>query len=137
MTATETVDEGEIQFRKYFMIIIKRRRLIATLLLITIIAAIALRLVRPPPYRAVALVALIKSETDIAFDSGFRTLTQEDLAIAGIELNADAQRQAFLGLVTNGTIAELVSARLAGQLSPEDSSPGALLDIVESRIVNK
>src|SRR5437867_1930011 len=84
--------EQQLNLRPYLDIIIRRRRLVISITLLTIILVGLFIAVSPPPYAAVAGVAIVKAKSDINFDTNFKTISDEDLAAAGAAkaLDADA-----------------------------------------------
>jgi len=123
--------EDEIDLGKYVKALIRRWRVILLMPLVLALAALVMfKFVRPAPFEAVATVAIVKWQADVTLDPNFRTLSDQDLNNAGFYARADARRNALAGLVTSGTLAERVVARMGDRLPVADRQPTRLLAMV-------
>ena len=132
-------DAALFDLRPYLDLLVRRWRLIISVAVLTTMAVAFYSLLSPPPYQAEALVAIVKAKTDVTFDPRFRTLSDEDLAAAGATqaINAEARRNALLGLVQNGAIANKVIETFGNQFEPQQRDPALLMRKVSAQIVGK
>ena len=98
--------EKDIDLRHYINILLQRRRIIISLTLFTTIVAGIFSVIMPPPFNATVSVAIIKTKPDLVFDPNFKTVSAEDLAIAGAAqaLSSEARRTALIGLVQDPSV---------------------------------
>lgn len=138
------MNDYTINLRPFFEIPLRWWRFIFTTTAILTTFAIVVNLlpdVITDVYRAEASVAIIKSRTQVSFDSSVRTVTEEDL-IAGlsgniatvIENNNKSRRESLVALVQNGTIAERVLDQLQDELPESDLNSDRLLSRVKGTI---
>lgn len=138
------MNDYSINLRPFFEIPLRWWRFIFTTTALLTIFAIMVNLLPDSItdlYRAKASVAIIKSRTQVSFDSSVRTVTEEDL-IAGlsgniaavIENNNKSRRETLVALVQNGTIAERVLDRLQDELPKSDLNSGSLIKRVSGTI---
>lgn len=125
--------DDEIDLRKYIDILIKRWREIAffaiAVVIVTAAGVIVLRFVQAPVYQAEASVAIVRTQTEVNFDDRFTTSSGQ----AGPS-DANSRRNALLGLVYSGSIAEQVVEDLYDQLDAQDRNPTTLLERIDARI---
>ena len=126
-------EERPIDIKMYIDILFRRRRLVVSLALLLALFAALLNLISPPPYTAVAQIAMIKAKPDIVFDPNFRTVSEEDLAAVG-GLNNNSRRTAFVGLVENAAIAQKVVETLGDKLPESKRRAAKLLEDVEGQV---
>jgi len=125
--------EEEIDLREYIEVIVRRWKLIVGITLVAVITAtIVSFFILPPVYEAKAGVVIVKSKSEITFEPKYRTLTEEDLARAGLDIKA--RRQALEALVTSSSVAAEVIAKLGHMLEPEERDVSALLEMVETEM---
>lgn len=129
-------DELDIDLRQYIDVLARRWRLIVTLAVLAAIAAGAFALTSKPSYRATAGVVIVKTKTDLEFDSRFKTLS-DATTISTAAAQAEARRNALLGLVQNGAIASQVIAELDTQLKEDERNPAVLLNRVDAVLVER
>ena len=132
---SDTYDDDEIDLRRYVAILFRRWRLIVTLAALAVMAAGLVALTSAPPYEAVAGVAIVKSRTELVFDPKFVTVTGDTGTT--VAASSDAQRNALLGLVQNGTIATQMVAQLGSKLEPSERNPSMWLTRVKGELVQK
>ncbi len=129
------VAEDEIDLRQYLVILIRWwREIIAVTLgavLLAGVVIILMRLILPAQYEATADVAIVRTVSDVNFDERFRT-NPDSLGVDTISLSA--RRNALLGLVTTGVIAQEVSTEQGDVLSPEEQNPATLLAMVVAEL---
>ncbi len=134
--ATEAWVEDEIDLREYILVLARWWREIVAITLLTVVAAVLavllMRLVLPPEYEATAVVAIAPVRSQVTFEERFLTLSPEDLQ--GLAANQNARRQALLGLVKTGAVAQAVIDRLGDMLSEEERLPANLLEMVQAEL---
>ncbi len=125
--------DDEIDLRKYIDILIARwREIVVITAAVVVVAAAGLlgaRALQSPAYRADASVAIIRTQTEVNFDDRFTTSSGQ----TGPS-DVNSRRNALLGLVFSGSIAERVAAQLQGQLDSSLLAPAALLETIEARL---
>jgi uncharacterized protein involved in exopolysaccharide biosynthesis len=126
-----TYDDDSIDLRKCVLILFRRWRLIVMFTLVATVVAAVVATLAPPPYEAVAGVAIVKTRSDIEFDPRFKTMSGDTTA-SGIVQSSDARRSALLGLIQNGAIASQVVNQLGSQLDDEERNPAVLLAKVKA-----
>jgi len=125
--------EEEIDLREYVEVIVRRWRWIAGIALAAVItAAIVSFFLIAPIYEAKAGVVIVKSKSEITFEPKYRTLSEEDLARAGLDIKA--RRQALEALVKSSSVAAEVIAKLGHMLEPEERDASTLLGMVETEM---
>jgi uncharacterized protein involved in exopolysaccharide biosynthesis len=132
----DTYDDDSIDLRKYVLILFRRWRLILLLTLVSATVAVAMGGIAPPPYEAVAGVAIVKTRSNVEFDPRFTTLSGDTTA-SGVVPASDARRSALLGLVQNGAIASQVITQLGNQLEDDERNPAVLMEKVKAEILQK
>ena len=93
-------------------------------------AAIASFLLMAPVYEAKAGVVIVKSKSEITFEPKYRTLSEEELARAGVDIAS--RRKALEALVEISSVAAEVIAKLGSILEPKEQDVSALLGMVET-----
>jgi len=126
----------EIDLRQYVDVIIRRWKLILVAAVSAALVAAVVSFLTPPVYEAVAGVVIIKAKTELLFEPQFKTLSEEDLAMAGARQAVDttARREAFAALVKNGAIAAQVIDKISDTLLPEEREANVLVGMVEGEI---
>lgn len=122
--------EEEIDLRKYIDVVIRRWKWIVALTLAAVVTATIVSFLLPPVYEAQAGVVILKSESEITFEPKYRTLTEEELAGAGVDIAS--RRKALEALVENSSLAVEVIAELGPTLDPEERKVEVLLDMVKA-----
>jgi len=106
---------------------------------------------RSQPYEAKATMVLLKTQTEVTLGSAIKTLSDETLtmkagsgidtlqavgsALSNIEVSRIYRRiNSLVGMVSNGTVAEQVSADLKGVLDEKERKPSALVASVRAEI---
>jgi uncharacterized protein involved in exopolysaccharide biosynthesis len=132
-------EEEEFDLREYIGVLIKHWKLIALVGFLAAFSAGVVSLLTPPTYEATAGVVVVKSKMDITFDPKMKTLTEEDLAVAGASaaVNLETRRETFAGLVENGAIAAQVIEELGDELDEEEREPAGLMEMVEGEVKAK
>jgi len=95
-----------------------------------ITAAIVSFFLIAPLYEARAGVMIIKSKSEITFEPKYRTLTEEELARAGVDIAS--RRKALEALVASSSVAVEVIAKLGPTLDAEEREVGTLLEMVNT-----
>jgi len=122
--------EEEIDLRAYLDVIIRRWKWIVAITLVAVItAAIVSFFLIAPLYEARAGVMIIKSKSEITFEPKYRTLTEEELARAGVDIAS--RRKALEALVASSSVAVEVMAKLGPTLDPEEREVSILLEMVD------
>lgn len=116
--------EEEIDLRPYIQALLEKWYWIVGVAVVAAVAALIVTSVLPPVYEAEVAVAVVRTRTDITFDSRIVT---EDEAFAR-DLNA--RRSALVALVTSTDIIEAVLAEVGHQLLSENRRVAALRDKV-------
>lgn len=129
--------DREIDLQKILRSLIARWKLVVMTPLFLMIIVLITLLVSPPPYAASARIAVIKAETQVGFGSNIKTITESDLALAGLAQASakEARLQSLVSLVINGAIAEKVIAQLGDKLQAEDRIPAQLIRKVKGELV--
>jgi capsular polysaccharide biosynthesis protein len=123
--------EEEIDLREYLDVIIRRWKWIVAITLVAVITAtIVSFFLMAPVYEAKAGVVILKSKSEITFEPKYRTLTEEELAGAGVDIAS--RRKALEALVENSSLAVEVIAELRPTLDPEEREVEGLLDMVKA-----
>ena len=128
--------DDSIDLGKYLVVLFRRWRLLVIFALAATVLAGAVAVFAPPPYEAVAGVAIVKMRSDIEFDPRFKTVTG-DTTSSGIVQASDARRSALLGLVQSGAIASEVITQLGDQLASDERNPAVLMDRVKAETLQK
>lgn len=106
---------------------------------------------RSQPYEAKATMVLLKTQTEVTLGSAIKTLSDETLtmkagssidtlqavgsALSNIEVSRIYRRiNSLVGMVSNGAVAEQVSADLKGVLDEKERKPSALVASVRAEI---
>ena len=144
--------EDTIDLRPLFaLVLIPLRRWYVVLsctlvaILVTIVPARLAQARTPlvPIYEATAGVAIVRSRTQITFDSAVKTLSDEELNAPAVnqaaqvqmaESERQARRLTLVALVQNGDIAQRVCQELSSELDLEEHSPSALAAMVTGRV---
>lgn len=121
--------EKEIDLRPYIAVIFKRWVWIAGTVTLAIVATFLIMRLSAPTYEAKSSIAIIRSRTDVSFDSRIQTLSDGELA----SLNADAnsRRNALIGLVKSNVVASQVLTEVNGLLLQEERNLLSLSELVE------
>ncbi|MCS7251940.1 MAG: Wzz/FepE/Etk N-terminal domain-containing protein, partial [Thermoflexus sp.] len=128
-------DELTIDLRRYLNVMIRRRRLIIFVAFLSLVAAGLGRLLSPPPYEAVAGVAIVKFPISYEAVAGVEAVqAQAELPSVQPQVKPESFRQLLRGLVPNPVIAQAVISRLKDRLRSEDSDPSRLMEKVEGDI---
>jgi len=123
--------EEEIDLREYIEVMVRRWRWIAGITLVAVVtAAVVSFFLMVPVYEAKAGVVIVKSKSEITFEPKYRTLSEEELARAGLDIKA--RRQALEALVKSSSVAAEVIAKLGSMLEPEERDVGTLLGMVQT-----
>jgi uncharacterized protein involved in exopolysaccharide biosynthesis len=118
--------EEEIDLRPYVQALIEKWYWIVGTALLAAVVALVVTSMLPPVYEAETAVAIVRTRTDITFDSRIVT---EDEAFAR-DLNA--RRSALVALVTSTDVIEAVLAEVGEQLRPENRRVAALRQMAEA-----
>lgn len=114
-----------IDLRAYILVLVKFWPVIVGMVLVAVLAAAGLTLSRPAAYEASASVVITESRAELSLVPEFKTSSE------GLPTNADARRNALIGLVKNPTIAAEVIARLGDTLPIELRNVADLVEAVE------
>ena len=133
-------EEIKIDFGKYIETLLRQWQWIAACTLGLGILALAYSLFTnrksPPSYRAVALVASVKTESNVNFGSAITTSTSEaDVVNAQYFYDRKARLQSFVSLVQNGAVAEKVLAEIGPRLKENERTTAALLGMVSANLI--
>ena len=124
--------EEEIDLREYLDVIIRRWKWIVAITLVAVLTvAIVSFFMIAPLYEARAGVMIIKSKSEITFEPKYRTLTDEELARAGVDIAS--RRKALEALVESSSVAVEVIAELGPTLDPEEHEVSILLEMVDTK----
>ena len=136
--------EEEIDLRAYVGVLFRRWPVILGLALVAAVAAgLVSFLLLSPIFEATALIAVVKSRSEITFEPRFRTITEEDLLAAGqasaAVLDRKARLQSFSSLVQDPEIARSVLQAYPDLFVPENpeddpATPADLLRMVEGEV---
>ena len=118
--------EEEIDLRPYILALIEKWYWIIGTAVVAGIVAFLVSSTVPPVYEAETAVAVVRSRTDVTFDSRIVT---EDEAFAR---DQNARRSALVALVTSTDIVEAVLADLGEQLEPNQRRVAALRQMVNT-----
>ena len=118
--------EEEIDLRPYIQAVIEKWYWIVGTAVIAGIVAFVVSSLVPPTYEAETAVAIIRSRTDVTFDSRIVT---EDEAFAR---DQNARRSALVALVQSTDVIEAVLADVGDQLAPDQRGVAALRRMVNT-----
>jgi uncharacterized protein involved in exopolysaccharide biosynthesis len=121
--------EEEIDLRPYIQALLTRWYWIVGAVVLAVVMAFIVTRLAPPTYEARSSVAIIRSRTDVSFDSRIQTLSEGELA--GLNADANSRRSALLGLVKSNVVASEVLAEVGDLLLEEERNLPSLLDLVE------
>jgi capsular polysaccharide biosynthesis protein len=121
----------------YLQIPFRRPRLLLALTALPVIMALIFTTLSPSPYQTSAVVALIKTRTDVTFDERIRTVTGED-PVTTTRSSSSVQDRAneLAALVENGAIATDVIVRLKDQLPEAYRDPQVLVGKINATVMN-
>lgn len=124
--------EEEIDLSKYLEILIRRWWIVIGMALVCALVAGAVVLApRPAKYQARALVAMMKSASQVSFGTAITTLSEDSAQIAVDRL----QRQAsFVELISSPAIAEAVLQSLGDKLPESNRNVKGLLRMVKGSL---
>jgi len=122
--------EEEIDLREYIDVVIRRWKWIVGLTMAAVVTAAVVSFLPSQVYEARAGVLILKSKSEITFEPKYRTLTEEELARAGMDVAS--RRTALEALVESSPVAAEVIAKLGAALEPEEREVGSLLEMVET-----
>jgi uncharacterized protein involved in exopolysaccharide biosynthesis len=120
----------EVDLHGYVRVLVRNWKWIAGVTLLAAAAAFAVTLVVEPIYESEAVVAIIRSRTDIAFDPRMATLSEVELG--NRMLDVGARREALVALASSGDVAAQVLDEIGAQLGPGEHSVRGLLKTVEA-----
>lgn len=126
--------EEEIDLGRYIEILFRRWYVIVGLTVGCVVIAALWLLLRPPLYHARALVAPVKTATQISFETRIRTEAESEQLVAA---DRNQRLASFAALVANPVIAQEVLAELGNTLPEELHRVPGLLRIVKGRLANK
>ena len=121
--------EEEIDLRPYIEALLRHRYWIVGVVVLTAgITFLGTRFI-PSIYEAKSSIAIIRSRTDVSFDSRIQTLSEGELNT----LNADSRsrRDALIGLVKSNAVAGQVLSEVSDLMLENERSISALLELVE------
>ncbi|NJO04658.1 MAG: hypothetical protein HC876_03510 [Chloroflexaceae bacterium] len=138
------MEDFSINLRPIFEVPLRWWRFIITMVTLVAIVAGAINLLPfliPDIYRATAGVAIVKSRTEVSFESAVETLTEEQIQAAlgpptRDDTTAEFRRATLVSLVNNGTIAEQVLDQLQDRLPEGDLERGILSRRVAGQLAN-
>jgi uncharacterized protein involved in exopolysaccharide biosynthesis len=135
-------DEIKIDFGKYIETLVRQWQWIAACALGLGILALAYSFFinfnlnpAPPTYEAVALVASVKTESNVNFGTAITTTSEAALAGAQLLYDSKARLQSFVALVQNGAVAQQVLAEVGPRLKENERTPTALLRMVSASLI--
>jgi uncharacterized protein involved in exopolysaccharide biosynthesis len=133
-------EEIKIDFGKYIETLVRQWQWIAACALGLGILALAYSLftnrMSLPSYQAVALVASVKTESNVNFGSAITTSTSEaDVVNAQYFYDRAARLQSFVALVQNGAVVEQVLEEVGPKLKIEDQTAATLLRMVDASLI--
>ncbi len=109
----------------------KRFWLVGAGALIAGVLALVLSLVWPPTFEAEALLLITKLRSSVTLDSGFQTVSEEDIVNLSIQ-DEQVRRQTLLGLTSNRALTLQVIERMGDDLPPEHRSVGYLNGVTDA-----
>jgi len=123
-------DEIGIDLRRYIEVLVRQWRFVVGASIIAAVVALVVSFISSPPaaYEARVYVAVAKQKVEVQFGTQIQTLTEEQLAAAGVQalVNREARLATFRELVTNPAIGEKVLPQFADRLRALDED---LLDM--------
>ncbi len=117
--------------QEILLVLKKRFWLVGAGALIAGVIALVLSLVWPPTYKAQAVLLITKLRPSVTLDSGFQTVSEEDIVNLSIQ-DEQVRRQTLLGLASNRELTLQVIDRLGESLSPEKRSVGYLQSVTDA-----
>lgn len=139
------MQENVIDLRPFFTTPLRWWRVVITCVVALSLVAGLLNYtpnLNPDVYRASAGIAVLKTRTQVSFNSSVETLNEEDLATQAsgkqnqIVSDLEARRQTLVALVKNGIIETSVLDQLYDIIPPSDREPGVLSSRVHGEIVS-
>ena len=128
----EDTDGLKIEFGKLIEILIRQWLLILGSVFVFALVAVLLVVTSQKMYRASALVASIKSVSQVSLGSAIETLSEEQLSASMVDRKA--RLQSYVELVKNPAVAELVLIDIQDQFPDEKLTVTRLLDMVSGSI---
>jgi uncharacterized protein involved in exopolysaccharide biosynthesis len=117
-------DEIGIDLRRYIEVLVRQWRFVVIAPIIASVVALVISLLSPPVYEARVYVAVAKQKVEVQFGTQIQTLTEEQLAAAGVQslVNREARLATFRELVANPAIGEKVLPQFADRLRALDEN---------------
>lgn len=122
------MNEQKFHPRYYLELLFYRWKLIVFLTILASALIFTLVYFQDDRYLAEATIAMLRSRTEVEFDSRIRTLSDYELANAGIT----ARQDALIALVTGNQVVQLVLNDVGEHLAPEERSINFLREIVSA-----
>jgi len=126
--------EEEIDLSKYLEILIRRWWIVIGMALVCALVAGAVVLPRPAKYQARALVAMMKSASQVSFGTAITTLSEGD---AKIQVDRLQRQASFVELISSPTIAKAVLQSLGDKLPESNRNVRGLLRMVKGSLAEK
>ncbi len=122
----------EIDLVKYVAPTAKRWKYIALAVFVCASLAFGQTFLHPDSYMATATLAILKTRTDVQFDTRIKTVQPED----GLALLAEQRRNTLVGLAYSARIAIRVLDEFKDRL-PSNTTAADLVDIVDASLMPK
>jgi uncharacterized protein involved in exopolysaccharide biosynthesis len=120
--------QEEIDLTKYVMILVRRWWVIIGIALGCTAVVGAAILLRPKPYQARALVAMIKSTWQVSFNTAIKTLSEGDTQVV---VDQRKRQASYVELVSSPTVAETVLQKVGEKLPAGERDIASLLTMVQ------
>ena len=121
--------EEEIELRPYIQALLKRWHWIVGAVVLAVVTTFIITRLASPTYEAKSSIAIIRSRTDVSFDSRIQTLSEGELA--SLNTDANSRRNALIGLVKSNVVASDVLTEVGDLLLENERNLSALLKMVE------
>ena len=130
--ADERPHDKHMTVNEILLTLKKRFWLIGAGAVIAGVVALVLSLIWPPTYEAQAVLLITKLRPSVTLDSGFQTVSEEDIVNLSIQ-DEQVRRQTLLGLTSNRALTLQVLDRLGDGLPPEKRSVGYLQSVTDAK----
>jgi uncharacterized protein involved in exopolysaccharide biosynthesis len=122
---------------RYIEILLRQWRIILSTMILCAAIAVVNAFTETEKYQARALVATVKTATDVSFGSGIETLSEEQLATSSRFIDPKARLQSYVKIVDSPDLAESVLENLGDRLPRRLRTAQALLRITKGEIAER
>lgn len=120
--------EADNYLRYYIQLLLKRWGILAIAVFLAVFGASVVTLTTADKYEAESTIAMLRSRTEVEFDPRIRTLSDYELANAGIS----ARQDALMALVTGNQVVQRVLDDIGEHLDADERNIKNLREMVET-----